>query len=83
METTVRLSEEVLQSAQQHALSTKRSLTQLIQDAVVLLIAQEQAASSSRIVKLPTFKGDGIYPGIDINCNAALRDRMKLSNEDS
>ena len=81
METTIRLSEEVLQSAQQHALSTKRSSTQLIQEAVELLIAQEQAASPPRTVNLPTFKGNGTYPGIDINRNAALRDHMELSDE--
>ncbi|MEM8505090.1 MAG: hypothetical protein AAF716_18285 [Cyanobacteria bacterium P01_D01_bin.1] len=87
MRTTVRLSEEVLQSAKQHALSTKRTLTQLIQDAVVLLIEQERGTSSPRTVSLPTFKGDGTYPNIDINSNAALRncmdgERMESFQED-
>jgi len=81
MRTTVRLSEEIIQSAKQHALSTKRTLTQLIQDAVVLLIEQERGASSSRTVSLPTFKGDGTYPSVDINSNAALRERMESSQE--
>ena len=79
MRTTIRLSEEVLQSAKRHALSTNRTLTQLIQDAVVLLIEQERGASSPRIVSLPTFKGDGLYPGVDVNSNAALRDRLESS----
>ena len=81
MRTTIRLSDEVFQSAKQHALSTKRTMTQLIQDAVLLLIEQERSASSPRTVALPTFKGDGTLTGIDINNNAALRERMELSEE--
>ncbi|MBE9062443.1 hypothetical protein [cf. Phormidesmis sp. LEGE 11477] len=77
MRTTIRLSEEILQSAKQHALSTKRTLTQLIQDAVVLLIERERGASSPRVVSLPTFRGDGTYPNVDVNSNAALRERME------
>lgn len=56
-------------------------MTQLIQDAVLLLIEQERSASSPRTVALPTFKGDGTLTGIDINNNAALRERMELSEE--
>lgn len=59
-----------------------RSLTQLIQDAVELLIAEIEA-SSPRPANLPTFKSDGTYPGIDINCNAALRNQMELSEGES
>ncbi|MGB3787831.1 MAG: hypothetical protein WA949_07465 [Phormidesmis sp.] len=81
MRTTIQLSEEVLQSATQHALTTKRTLTQLIQDAVVLLIEQERDAFPPRTVELPTFRGDGTYPGVNVNSNAALRDRMDSSHE--
>lgn len=82
MRTTVRLSEEILQLAKQHALSTKRTLTQLIQDAVVLLIEHERGVSSPRTVLLPTFKGDGTYPSVDINSNAAIRESTESSQED-
>jgi predicted transcriptional regulator len=79
MRTTIRLNDELLQTAKQHALATQRTLTQLIQDALVSLLEKERGAASPRTVKLPTFQGDGIYPGIDINSNASLRDRMELS----
>lgn len=79
MRTTVRLSEELLQSAKQHALATKRTLTQLIQDAVAALIERERGAASPRMVVLPTFRGEGTYPGIEINSSTKLIDQMELS----
>ncbi|MGI8932654.1 DUF2191 domain-containing protein [Leptolyngbya sp. BC1307] len=79
MRTTIRLNDELLQTAKQHALATQRTLTQLIQDALVSLLEKERSAASPRTVELPTFKGDGTYPGIDINSNASLRDCMELS----
>lgn len=79
MRTTIRLNDELLQTAKQHALATQRTLTQLIQDALVSLLEKERSAASPRVVELPTFRGDGTYPGIDINSNASLRDRMELS----
>lgn len=77
MRTTVRLNEELLQSAKQHALATKRTLTQLIQDAVVALMERERGAASPRVVVLPTFKGEGTYPGVDINSSSTLIDQME------
>jgi hypothetical protein len=79
MRTTIRLNDELLQTAKQHALATQRTLTQLIQDALVSLLEKERGAASPRVVSLPTFKGDGTYPGIDINNNANLRDQIELS----
>lgn len=77
MRTTVRLNEELLRSAKQHALVTKRTLTQLIQDAVIALMERERGAASPRVVTLPTFKGEGTYPGVDINSSATLLDQME------
>ncbi|MEM8807408.1 MAG: DUF2191 domain-containing protein [Cyanobacteria bacterium P01_G01_bin.38] len=75
MRTTIRLDDELLRTAKQHALATQRTLTQLIQDALVVLLEQEKGAASP----LPTFRGDGTYPGVDINRSASLRDQMELS----
>ncbi|MGB3292504.1 MAG: hypothetical protein WBB01_05830 [Phormidesmis sp.] len=79
MKTTIVLEEALLKSAKQHALATQRTLTQLIQDALIRLIEEERNAALPRTVELPTFRGDGTYPGIDINSNASLQDHMKLS----
>lgn len=79
MRTTIRLNDDLLQAAKQHALVTQRTLTQLIQDALLSLIEKERGAASPRVVELPTFRGDGTYPGININSNASLRDHMDLA----
>ena len=66
----------LLADAKRHALDTGRSLTRLIQDAVVALLERERGARSPRRVCLPVFEGDGVRPGIDIDNSAALRDVM-------
>lgn len=71
----------LLADAKRHALDTGRSLTQLIQDAVVSLLARERAEQSPRHVKLPVFRGDGVYPGIDIDNSASLLDAMELPGD--
>ena len=76
MRTTIRLNDDLLQEAKQHAISTHRTLTQLIQDALVALLERERATISPRKVKLPTFKGDGVYPGVDINCTSTVLGQM-------
>lgn len=81
MRTTIRLNEELLQQAKQHALATQRTLTQLIQDALVSLLEREIRTESPRKIVLPTVRGDGTYPGININCNRSLRDQMDLSEQ--
>jgi hypothetical protein len=63
----------------QHALATRKTLVQLIQKTLVSLLEKERGAASPRTVELPTFHGDGTYPGVDINNNASLRDLMDLS----
>ncbi|MEO1400074.1 MAG: hypothetical protein AAFV72_02340 [Cyanobacteria bacterium J06635_1] len=56
MRTIIQLNNELLQTAKQHALATKRTLTQLIQDALVALLEQEKRAASPRMVALPTWR---------------------------
>ena len=78
MRTTIRLDDGLLAEAKRHAVTTRRSLTQLIRDSLVALLERERGASSPRKVRLPVFSGDGVYEGIDINRSSALLDRMDL-----
>ncbi len=79
MKITIELDGKLLRMAKQHAIATRRTLTQMIQDALVCLIEEEQNAASPRTVELPTFHGDGTYPSIDINSSTSLQGHMKLS----
>lgn len=62
--------------AKRHALETGRTLTALIQDAVVALIQRERAARSPRIVDFPVYGGSGLEPGVDIGSTAKIYDTL-------
>ena len=80
MRTTIRLNDELLIETKKHASETHRTVTQVIHDAVVALLERERGAKSPRKVKLPLFKGDGVYKGININNSASLLEKMELEN---
>ena len=76
MRTTIRLEDELLQMAKQHALNSNRTFTQLVNDALIALIERERAARSPRTISLPTFGGDGIQLGVDMNSSASILEAM-------
>lgn len=76
MRTTVHLPEDVLKAAKQHAARTNRTFTQLLRDALTATIERERGVESPRRVVLPTFKGDGVHPGVELNSSTTLNDRM-------
>ncbi len=78
MRTTVRLDDDLLTEAKQHAVRTRRTLTQLLADGLVALLERERGGQSPRQVRLPVFHGDGVYGGIDVNRSASLLERMEL-----
>lgn len=73
--TTIRLDEHLLAEAKQCAIKTKRTLTQVIEDALRETLARQESAPTAEI-KLPTYGGDGVCPGVDLHCNATLLDIM-------
>jgi hypothetical protein len=78
MRTTVRLEEQLLAEAKQLAARTGRTLTAVIEDALRQAIAQaRQARRTSDAVDLPTFRGTGLQPGVDLDDTAALLDLME------
>jgi hypothetical protein len=76
MRTTIRLDDELLGEAKRHALDTNRTLTELIRDALIAMIERERATASPRRVRLKTFKGSGVFEGVDIDNTASLLERM-------
>lgn len=77
MRTTIRLDDDLLDKAKRHALETKRTLTDLIRDALVSTIERERGRASPREVRLKTFRGQGLHEGVDLDDSAALLDRME------
>lgn len=76
MRTTVRLDRALLREAKRVALETDRTLTSLIEDALRQLLSRRRGKSAVRRVTLPTFKGDGVREGVDLNRTAELYELM-------
>jgi hypothetical protein len=76
MRTTIRLDENLLREAKAYAAATDRTLTRLVEDALREALARRDARPARRRVRLRTFKGRGLQPGVDLDSNAALRELM-------
>ena len=76
MRTTVRLDDKLLAEAKKLAIDTGRTFTQVLEDALRMALAQQKERKRTKPVKLHTFKGNGLQPGVDLSNNAALADLM-------
>lgn len=79
MRTTVHLDDSLLAEVKQYAAKTGRTLTSLIADGLRLLLSRRPKRLSKTAVRLPTFKGKGLMPGVDLDCTASLLDLMSES----
>ena len=76
MRTTVRLDEHLLQAAKQHAAASGQTLTAVLEQALRESLARRPAAARSTAVRLKTFRGGGVRPGVDLDDSASLLDLM-------
>ena len=76
MRTTIRMDDELLRRAKEHAARTGTTLTRVIEDAVRQLLARRRVSQVREPVRLPTFCGEGLQPGIDLDDTAALVELM-------
>ena len=77
MRTTVRLDDGLLREAKEHAARSGRTLTALIEDALRRALAEAKRRPERPTPKLPTFRGDGLQPGVDLDDSAALLDLLE------
>ena len=77
MRTTIRLDDDLLREAKGYAAATDRTLTRLIEDALREALARRDAQPARRRLRLRTFKGCGLQPGVDLDSNVALLDLME------
>jgi hypothetical protein len=83
MRTTVRLDDELLAAAKRRAADTGRTLTDVIADALRRELAVAPATAASGPVELPTFGGNGLQPGVDLDDTAGLLDLMEAGADPS
>lgn len=76
MRTTMRLDDDLLARAKKFAIDTDRTLTQVVEDALRMALAQRGSKVARKAVKLHTCGGKGLQAGVDLNSNAALADLM-------
>lgn len=73
MRTTIRLDNQLLNSAKRLARDTGKSLTAVIENTLrQALIRPATSKHTRKRVKLTTVSGHGLYPGVDLNNSAAL-----------
>jgi hypothetical protein len=77
MRTTIRLDDQLLRSAKRFAQDSGKSLTEVIEDALRLILSRRTAKQPRSTVKLTTVTGQGVLPGVDLDDSAALLAHME------
>lgn len=76
MRTTIRLDDELLTRAKRAALERGTTLTAVIEDALRRALAPGTRTDRDDVA-LPSFRGDGLQPGVDLDDTASLLDLME------
>ena len=82
MRTTIRIDEELLKRVKQRALQQGKTLTAVIEDALRESLARKMDTQQREPVRLETFAGEGLQPGVNLDDFADLLDLME-SDRDS
>jgi hypothetical protein len=77
MRTTIRIDDRMLAEVKKVAAETGRTITAVIEDALRELLARRRRKPRRPKVDLPTFRGKGVQPGVDLDDSAALLDLME------
>jgi hypothetical protein len=72
--TTININDHLMHQLKKLAAETHRTLTSVIEDALRWDLGRRDQMKNRPKVKLPTFKGDGLMPGVDIHNSARLWD---------
>lgn len=75
MRTTIRLDDDLLMRAKNHAARTGRTLTALIEDSLRLAMGAREGTESAKPYEVRTFTST-LNPGVDLDDNSALLDLM-------
>ncbi|MCI0519206.1 MAG: DUF2191 domain-containing protein [Chloroflexi bacterium] len=59
------------------AIRQGKSLSAVIEDALRELLSRDETRGEREIVRLVTFKGQGLLPGVDLDDSSGLLERMK------
>lgn len=77
MKTTVRLDDELHKELKRLAADEGMTMTALLEEVLLELLVRRKQVRYLPRLPLPTFKGRGLQPGVDLDDSAALLDRME------
>jgi predicted transcriptional regulator len=77
MRTTIRLSEDLLRQLKKMALEQKRTLSSLLEEAAREKLARRRRTPAGQVVRMQTFRGRGVQPGVDLDDSASLMDLLE------
>lgn len=77
MRTTIRLDDELLAAAKRCAAATGRTLTAVIEEALRESLGRRESPGLRERVELPSFSGNGLQPGVDLDDTASLLELME------
>ena len=78
MRTTISIRDDLLEESKRRALERHTTLSEVIEDALrVAMSAPKAAADRVPAVRLRTFRGKGLRPGVDLDHSTALLDIME------
>ena len=81
MRTTIRLDEQLLKELKQLAARSGKSLTKTIEEALRESLSRQRKSGEREPVRLVTFSGNGLLPGVDLDDSAALLDLMESTHD--
>ena len=81
MRTTIRIDEQLLKEAKQFAARSGKSLTSVIEDALRESLSRQRDSGQREPVRLITYGGKGVLPGVDLDDSAALLDVMESPDD--
>lgn len=73
------MDDELLRETKALAVRSGRTVTKVIEDALRETLVRRDVSPSDEgeVVSFPTFRGDGLMPGVDLDDSAALLDLME------
>ena len=77
MRTTIRLDDDLLRRAKEHAARSGKTLTAVIEEALRQALARTERPARRRRIRLTTVRGKGLIPGVDLDDSADLLEKME------
>jgi hypothetical protein len=82
MRTTLRLDDQILREAKKIAAESGRTLAAVIEDLLRESLGRRRSPQKAPQVRLPTFPGRGLQPGVDLDSSAELLDLLEERRAD-